>query len=210
VRIGHGSSGHLDVLATEEEEHDVAAETEDVEEDHQLGGTLGLKLKPLQDVAAHEDADAGAGDGNAAGEHAGHALGQIELGLQVLGQEDDEAGHDDELHAGPEAGHDVDLVGEELPHRLRDVLDVLAVVVLGVVLCRLPHERARPGGVLASRGAERRRQDAPVAAVRSRRCSVVRQGIGDLGPAGARADVGVGGVVVLLVDVNFHFFFLEF
>ena len=56
-----------------------------------------------------EDPDACARDGDAPREHGRRGLAQVELGLQVLGQEDDEAGHDDQLHASAQAGHDVDL-----------------------------------------------------------------------------------------------------
>ena len=57
-------------------------------------------------------------------------LAEIELSLEVLWQENDEAGDDDELHAGAHAGHHVDLVGEEVPRGAGDVLDVLPVVVV--------------------------------------------------------------------------------
>ncbi len=76
-----GCSGHLDVVAAEEEEHNVAGQAEDVEEDNQLGSAFRFQLKPFEDVAAQEDADAGARDGDASGEHTGHALGQVELRL---------------------------------------------------------------------------------------------------------------------------------
>ena len=72
-------SGHLNVVAAKEEKHDVTGQTEDVKEDDQLGGAFRFQLKPFEDVATQENAYASAGDGDAAGEHAGHALGQVEL-----------------------------------------------------------------------------------------------------------------------------------
>ena len=62
--------------------------------------------------------------------HGCHGLVQVELRLQVLGEENDESGDDDEFGARPQAGEDVDFVGEQPPHRLGDVLDVLPVVVV--------------------------------------------------------------------------------
>ena len=142
--IRHCSSGHLDVVAAEEEEHDVTTEAEHVEEDDQLSRSFRLQLKSLENVAAEEDADASAGDGNTAGEHACHALRQIELSFQIFGKKNDESGHDDQLHASSEARHDVDLVGQELPGRPRNVFDVFAVVALRVFFVdRLSNERAR-------------------------------------------------------------------
>ena len=185
VVIGHGGASHLDVIAAEDEEHRVAAQAEQVEEDDELDGALGPQLEPLQDVPAEEDADARAGDGDAAREHGGHALGEVELGLEVLGQEDDEAGDDDELHAGAEAGDDVDLVGEELPGGARDVLYVFAV---------------RVGGVVAGGG---RGSGSGAAGSGCGSCRRVFRLL-VLGPDG-----GVCGVVILLVDVDLHFLFLQ-
>ena len=95
-----------------------------------LHGSQRPELHPLEEISAEEDADAGAGDCYAAGEHGGLGLAEIELSLEVLWQENDEAGDDDELHAGAHAGHHVDLVGEEVPRGAGDVLDVLPVVVV--------------------------------------------------------------------------------
>ena len=95
-----------------------------------LHGSQRPELHPLEQVAAEKDADAGAGDGDAAGEHGRLRLAEVELSLEVLWQENDEAGDDDELHAGAHAGHHVDLVGEQVPCGAGDVLDVLAVVVV--------------------------------------------------------------------------------
>ncbi len=117
MRIWAGCSRHLDVVAAEEEEHDVTGQAEDVKEDDQLGGAFGFQLKPFEDVASQEDANASAGDGYAAGEHAGHALGQVELRFQIFWQKDDESGHDDQLHASAQAGDNIDLVGQKLPCR---------------------------------------------------------------------------------------------
>ena len=127
--IGHGRAGHLDVVTAEEEEHCVTAQTQEVEEDDELDGSLGTELEALQNVAAKEDADARTRDGDPTREHAGHALAQVELCLQVLGQEHDESGHDDELHAGPQARDHIDLVSEEFPRGTWNVLDVLAIAV---------------------------------------------------------------------------------
>ena len=87
-------------------------------------------MKFLEQIPAEKDADAGSGYGNAPGEHGGLGLAEVELSLEVLWQENYEAGDDDELHAGAHAGHHVDLVGEEIPGGAGDVLDVLAVVVV--------------------------------------------------------------------------------
>ena len=87
-------------------------------------------MKFLEQIPAKKDADAGSGYGNAPGEHGGLGLAEVELSLEVLWQENYEAGDDDELHAGAHAGHHVDLVGEEIPGGAGDVLDVLAVVIV--------------------------------------------------------------------------------
>ena len=189
--IWHCGAGHLDVLAAEEEEHGVASQTEDVEEDHQLDGPFRPQLESLEDVSSQEDPDAGTGDGDAPGEHAGRALAQVELGLEVLRKEDDEAGDDDELHAGAETSHDVDLVGKELPGGSGYVLDVLpvAVVVVSPVLS-LPF---------------------PLMVV------LVLLGVGVMGFSGLCQGLGFGlwtdaricGVVILLVDVDLDLLFLQ-
>ena len=73
--------------------------------------------------------------------HGCHGLVQVELRLQVLGEENDESGDDDEFGARPQAGEDVDFVGEQPPHRLGDVLDVLpvrATVVIFLNSCTGP------------------------------------------------------------------------
>lgn len=133
VEVGLGGASHFDVVTTKEEERGTAGQANDVEKDNQLHSALGSEVEPLKDVATQEDANAGSRNGNAPRERAGHALAQVELGLQVLGQEEDEARDNDELHAGTQASDDVDLVGQELPGGPGDVLDVLAISVCVVV-----------------------------------------------------------------------------
>ena len=93
--VRHGRSRHLNIIASEEEEHGVAAETDEIEEQDHLNGSFRSQLQSFQYVSAHKDADTRPGNGDTAREHAGLALGQVELSLQVLGQEDDEPGDDD-------------------------------------------------------------------------------------------------------------------
>ena len=87
-------------------------------------------MHPLEQIAAEKYAYACSRDGDAPGEHGGFGLAEIELRLEVLWQENDETGNDDELHASAHAGHHVDLVGEEIPGGAGDVLDVLTIVVV--------------------------------------------------------------------------------
>ena len=44
----------VDIVAPEDEQHPVASQAQDVEEDHELDGAEGAKLKSLQDVAEIE------------------------------------------------------------------------------------------------------------------------------------------------------------
>ena len=69
----------------------------------------------------------------------GLRLAEVELRLQVLGQEDDEAGHDDQLHAGTEAGGEVHPVGQQLPDTGRQVRQVLPVVLHLLLLLGRQH-----------------------------------------------------------------------
>ena len=94
-----------------------------------MDGSFRSQLQPFEDVPAQEDADASPRNGDAARVHAGAALAQVKLSLQVFGQEHDEPADDDQLHAGAQTGDDVDLVGQQSPSGARNVLDVLAVSV---------------------------------------------------------------------------------
>lgn len=63
VSVRYGSAGHLDVVAAQEEQQRVARQAHGVGDEHELHGALGPQLQPLQQAAAHEDADARAGNG---------------------------------------------------------------------------------------------------------------------------------------------------
>lgn len=62
IGVRYGSASHLDVVAAEEEQQRVAREADGVGDEHELHGALGPQLQPLQQAAAHEDADASAWD----------------------------------------------------------------------------------------------------------------------------------------------------
>lgn len=116
VEVRNSGASHLDVVAAQEEEEAVAEQTDDVGDENELHGTLRPELEALEEAAAEEDADAGTGYGDRAGEDARLTLAEAELRLEVLGQEDDEARDDHQLHTGTEARHHVHRIAHEPPH----------------------------------------------------------------------------------------------
>ena len=127
--VGHGGAGHGHVVAAQEEEETVRGEAEQVADEDELHGAARPQLQLLEDVSAEDDADACAGDGGAAGQHARLGLAQVELGLEILGQEHDEAGHDDELAAGAQARHQEYPVGYEFPNAFWQVGQIFAIIL---------------------------------------------------------------------------------
>lgn len=62
ISIRNGGPRHLDVVAAQEEQQRVAGQADGVGDEHELHGALGPQLQPLQQAAAHEDADTRARD----------------------------------------------------------------------------------------------------------------------------------------------------
>ena len=56
-----------------------------------MNGALGTELELLEDVAAKDDADAGARDRCSASEHRSFGFTKIELGFKILWQKHDES-----------------------------------------------------------------------------------------------------------------------